>query len=831
MRKHVIRSFLGILMFASLTGAVAQTVPVGKFLVLNGVDQHMVIPNHSDFNILAGESYTISFRIEPDNFAAQYSILSKGNQMEMGGKYELFTLYTVSAPNLGINLRNNDNTHMGASYVTSINEKTWVHVAWVYNSADRTSRIYVDGSLVNTVSHNQIGKKEVSNTCDVLIGCALTDAVNPFKFQFWKGYIDELRIWKRALSEFELSADRNTANPLRNDLVAFYDFENIVNNTAKDISGNKHDAILIGFGPRVVKPQLPVAIGDKNERLTGFRIYCETEHEKIQQVTLDLKGTDYIDDLKEIRIYLNGDKERLNLSSARLFGSLIPSERKVTVRGDLEMIPGENYFWITADISPIALEGHRVEASVVSVSTSLETITSLPVVKGSRTILLDQHLLFSGGSGGSSNYRIPAIVTAADGSLVTATDRRWNSAHDLPSDIDLVIRRSADLGHSWSEPLTLAGEGTETGYGDAALVLNKKNREVICLFNGDRGFFESTPTNPIRIYVSRSRDNGITWSPPADITSQIYGAECSNPATTNWKGAFVSSGSAMQLRNGRIMAVMPVRERWSRDISNFILYSDDCGYRWKVSANRITSKGSEAKLVEQDGGVVLASIRNQGSRIFNLSKDYGATWGTPFLQTALLDPACNGDMIRYTAICDGFQKNRILHSIPWSDSRKNVSVLLSYDEGETWPVKRTIYPDASAYSSLCILSDGTIGMYYEAGEYEIYQMYFVRFSLDWLSGGTDSFRRRLNQSSSVAGPGQDLSAWTLYPNPASDEAHISGSFEPGTLIRVFNLKGEILDQIRLENFTSSLSVDVRHYPAGTYLVRIGEVTSKLIINR
>jgi hypothetical protein len=188
-------------------------------------------------------------------------------------------------------------------------------------------------------------------------------------------------------------------------------------------------------------------------------------------------------------------------------------------------------------------------------------------------------------------------------------------------------------------------------------------------------------------------------------------------------------------------------------------------------------------------------------------------------------------MIRYTAICDGFQKNRLLHSIPYSDSRKNVSVLLSYDEGETWPVRRTIYQDASAYSSLCILHDGTIGMYYEAGEYETYQMYFVRFSLDWLSQYTDTYRGKLNQSTAVNGQELSSSGWSLYPNPASDYAHISGNFAPGTSIEVFDLRGRVLDRVLLQELSSEVTLDVQHYPAGTYLVKIGEVSSKLIINR
>ena len=76
----------------------------------------------------------------------------------------------------------------------------------------------------------------------------------------------------------------------------------------------------------------------------------------------------------------------------------------------------------------------------------------------------------------------------------------------------------------------------------------------------------------------------------------------------------------------------------------------------------------------------------------------------------------------------------LLHSLPIGNERKNVSILISYDEGKSWPVSRVIVPYNSAYSSLCILPDGTIGMYVEeapnGGDH--YEMVFYNFTLDWL---------------------------------------------------------------------------------------------------
>ena len=50
-------------------------------------------------------------------------------------------------------------------------------------------------------------------------------------------------------------------------------------------------------------------------------------------------------------------------------------------------------------------------------------------------------------------YRIPAIVTAANGDLVVAIDERVQNCGDLNvnNDINIVIRRSTDNGKTWSE--------------------------------------------------------------------------------------------------------------------------------------------------------------------------------------------------------------------------------------------------------------------------------------------------------------------------------------------------------------------------------------------
>jgi sialidase-1 len=102
-------------------------------------------------------------------------------------------------------------------------------------------------------------------------------------------------------------------------------------------------------------------------------------------------------------------------------------------------------------------------------------------------------------------------------------------------------------------------------------------------------------------------------------------------------------------------------------------------------------------------------------------------------------------------------KNRLLFSNPdnltradgkdnRSKDRKNLTVYLSYDEGASWPVKRTMEPESSGYSDMAVLHDGTILCLYETGagssDFPNKRLMLARFNLDWLTEGRDTIRQR-----------------------------------------------------------------------------------------
>ena len=345
---------------------------------------------------------------------------------------------------------------------------------------------------------------------------------------------------------------------------------------------------------------------------------------------------------------------------------------------------------------------------------------------------LTRTTLYRPGDHNSKSYRIPAIITAGDGSLVVATDKRKHNDRDLPEDIDILVNYSTDGGRTWSTPLTLAeGTGVDHGFGDCALVRTNEDGGLLAVFVGGVGFWQSRPDNPLRTYLCRSHDNGRTWSAPKDITHFILGPDCVIPEHRSWWSSFFASGAGLCTSTGRLMFVAAVREDSLWTACNYVFYSDDDGETWQCS-RKASPKGDEAKVVELSDGRILMSIRAEGHRLYNISDDGGVTWrDSTAVWSELEAPACNGDMIRCTAP-DG--RTLLLHSLPYGKERKDVTVFVSFDEGKTWPLHRTIVPYPSAYSSLCQLPDGTIGLYVEeaCNNSVNYSMVFYNFSLEWL---------------------------------------------------------------------------------------------------
>ncbi|MDF1865082.1 MAG: exo-alpha-sialidase [Saprospiraceae bacterium] len=742
----------------------------GKALSLNGVDGFMRVVDHDDLDIDVGENFSITLWFQTQSNANFYRIISK--RLGGGGTLPGYEMITQSGGGAyGMNLRSVSNVNSGPPFgQTNVTNGSWHHLAMVVDATNNTATIYVDGDAEQQSNVSAIGAQSFANDVDLLIGTEVLENI------FLPGMIDEVRLWSIPLSELEIEADMNNlVDGSEDDLIASWDFEDVNGNIVPDLKGN-HPGTLNGgaiiFDPNspmefasasVIQRNIPVGQGEKNEGVVAVNVQTVGNLDPIDLTKIDfsINGTTSLNDIEQIQIYYTGGTERF--SPDALFGSASPANGLISVAGTQTLNQGNNFFWLAYDLIENAVEGNVIDGEVISVEVNgVEEELSIPSVVGSRLILLEHKVLFSSGDYGSVNYRIPAITTALDGTLIAVGDARVDQAGDLPNNIDLLARRSTDMGETWSDAVLMADFG-QFGASDPALVIDRNTGDILCLFASHSGLFQSTPSNKIRFQVSRSQDNGLTWSAPEEFSNDIY--------DSSWYGAWVASGSAHQTRSGRIIASVGVRQNSSNDLTNFMIFSDDGGYNWDFMPNEIFSYGNESKIIELDNGDLMLNGRNQTPdlRRIHRSSDGGQTWSGAFFQPELLDPFVNGDIIRYTSILDEFDKSRLLFSIASHPTQRvNMKVFVSYDEADTWPTSKVIYEGRAGYSSLTILEDGTIGLFYENGEYETYQLHFARFSLDWLTDGTDSY----TPASAVNEEILSLLNLQVFPNPTYGKLNI-----------------------------------------------------------
>lgn len=336
--------------------------------------------------------------------------------------------------------------------------------------------------------------------------------------------------------------------------------------------------------------------------------------------------------------------------------------------------------------------------------------------------------VFGRGQDGYHTFRIPSLLSAREGVLLAICEGRRNSARDH-GDIDLVLKRSADNGKTWSGLELVFSDGTNT-IGNPCPVVDQSTGVIWLPFcrNNDR------------VFVTSSADSGVHWSRPVEITSTV------KPSGWGWYAT--GPGVGIQLErgphHGRLLIPSDNSQRGddrkNRSYSH-VIFSDDHGATWQLGG--VIGPGmNECQAVELADGALMMNMRNadrsQDCRAVATSADGGATWSAVSRDATLVEPICQASLLRYS-VEDRDGKNRLLFSNPASNSRRvAMTVRLSYDEGRTWPVARLLHGGPTAYSCLAGLPDRTIGCLYEAGRTNSYEtITFARFSLAWLTRGAD----------------------------------------------------------------------------------------------
>ncbi len=344
-------------------------------------------------------------------------------------------------------------------------------------------------------------------------------------------------------------------------------------------------------------------------------------------------------------------------------------------------------------------------------------------------------------------YRIPSLVTTREGTLLAFAERRVGLGDHAQNDI--VVRRSADNGKTWSSVHVIADYGKSSLNDPMAVVLS--SGRILLIFQeypygihsrnsgwiqmADEGYDGPRNTHS---WLTSSDDDGLSWSRPREITGMIRPHD---------RISVGSPGIGIQLKRGKFEGRIVIPLYLTKKIddnnrvwTNAVAWSDDEGKTWKISNDMHregqTGYGNEAQVAELSDGSVLFVARNQGGlyRQVSVSRDGGRTWSPMRLDFGLPGTACQGSLLGIDA--PEKEGRLILQASPANKYARNTGTIrMSDDEGKNWKYSRTVTPAFFAYSCLTQLQNDQIGLLYEADHYRTIR--FRKFSLDWIRKGDE----------------------------------------------------------------------------------------------
>jgi sialidase-1 len=333
--------------------------------------------------------------------------------------------------------------------------------------------------------------------------------------------------------------------------------------------------------------------------------------------------------------------------------------------------------------------------------------------------------VYAAGVGGYNTYRIPVMVVATNGTVLAFCEGRKNGAGDSGK-VDLVLKRSTDNGGHWSDQKTIWSDG-DNCCGNPAPVVDRTTGVIWLLATWNAGqdkevqIVHRQAHDTRRVYLIGSADNGVSWSKPKDITQRV------KQDRWDWYATGPANGIQLVLGPHAGRLVIPCNhselDAQGQPVSySHVIYSDDHGATWHIGGveDRDTN---ESTVTELSDGTLMHNMRITGKqhrRAVATSNDGGMSWSPVRFDDALIEPVCEGNILRYTWPESG-DKSRILFSNPASLKRENLTVRVSYDEGATWSVSKVIYAGPSAYSCMTVLPDSNVGVLFECGVKNAYE--------------------------------------------------------------------------------------------------------------
>ena len=440
-------------------------------------------------NDLGSATITVSFKTESSGLMA----LAAVNSTVHTNSY--ITLYVNNGNTLGVEIRD-ASTNMTKGYtanVGTLNDNEW-HTATFVIDEGVGYKLYFDQEMVKEVSEPEtyFTKNLSWEPSSVTFGGANRISGNSY---LYTGSIKNAKIYNGVAPEEQIIRDHGGV--VLEDPVITYD-RNVFDGTNESIAAKDEDAAVIA-GLTQGTFSFAYKLDDLSNKLNGLfslsekgaengygAFYVDPSNGRIGFEVRDGSGHQYVTvpdgaanntDWHTITVSFSGtqaafyfDGEAVGTVNAAgvLTGSTWTAD-SVSI-GGIQRTKTDKWPF-SGTINSVNIYDYVLNADEVRQLNKDTKPEDLPEYEEG-VIKTEEYGLFDMGDYGSFNYRIPSLVTTADGVVIAGADQR----HDHWSDwgnIDTVVRMSTDQGQTWSDLTTvidLKSQPYDTGTQSAFLI-------------------------------------------------------------------------------------------------------------------------------------------------------------------------------------------------------------------------------------------------------------------------------------------------------------------------------------------------------------------------
>lgn len=179
----------------------------GKYnnaLVFDGSNDYVSIGNVSSLNFGTG-SFTISIWIKASStISGNVVVVQKADAV--ASNYAGFSVYLrPNDPYLRFHVSDGTHEQYTTSFATDLRDDLWHHIGIVWDSTTQKISMYLDGAFItNDTTGTATGSIDNAKPAEIGRNYQLGAGL-----QYFKGTIDEVRIYKRVLTLYEINAVMN----------------------------------------------------------------------------------------------------------------------------------------------------------------------------------------------------------------------------------------------------------------------------------------------------------------------------------------------------------------------------------------------------------------------------------------------------------------------------------------------------------------------------------------------------------------------------------------------------------------------------------------------